>query len=148
MYFLRICGLWAATCIKRAAATCAGGSGFGSRYNNRGTTGRTTLRLCSTVRNRAIIREMATVHMTEAELVNNIADVIRQVRQGSEIVVEQGNRAVAVITPAKPAGRMISEVLADLKARGACAVMDDDFAGDIEEGIRARRQSWKPPSWD
>ena len=27
--------------------------------------------------------------MTEAELVNNIGDVIRQVRQGSEIVIEQ-----------------------------------------------------------
>jgi len=40
---------------------------------------------------------MAVVHMTEAELVNNIADVMRQVRQGSEIVIEQGNRPVAVI---------------------------------------------------
>ena len=33
---------------------------------------------------------MATIHMTEADLVSNIADVMRQVRQGSEIVIEQG----------------------------------------------------------
>jgi len=91
---------------------------------------------------------MAVVHMTEAELVNNIADVMRQVRQGSEIVIEQGNRAVAVIKPSKPAGRMISDVIADLKARGSIAVMDDDFAGDIEEGIKSHRQPWNPPSWD
>lgn len=91
---------------------------------------------------------MAIVHMTETELVNNIADVIRQVRQGSEIVIEEGNRPVAVIKPSEPAGRMISEVLADLKARGSTAVMDDDFAHDIEEGIRAQRQPWNPPSWD
>jgi prevent-host-death family protein len=91
---------------------------------------------------------MAVVHMTEAELVNNIADVMRQVRQGSEIVIEQGNRPVAVIKPSKPAGRMISDVIADLKARGSTAVMDDDFAHDIEEGIKAHRQPWNPSSWD
>lgn len=91
---------------------------------------------------------MAIVHMTEAELVNNIAGVMRQVRQGSEIIVEQGNRPVAAIKPSKPAGRMITEVIAHLKARGSTAVMDDDFARDIEEGIKAHRQPWNPPSWD
>jgi len=91
---------------------------------------------------------MAVVHMTEGELVKNIADVMRQVRQGSEIVIEQGNRPVAVIKPSKPAGRMISEVIADLKARRSTAVMDDDFARDVEEGIRAHRRPSNPPSWD
>jgi hypothetical protein len=43
---------------------------------------------------------------------------------------------------------MISEVITDLKARGSNAVMDDDFARDIEEGIKALRQPWNPPSWD
>jgi prevent-host-death family protein len=86
--------------------------------------------------------------MTEAELVNNIADVMRQVREGSEIIIEQGNRPVAVIKPSRSAGRMISEVIADLKARGSTAVMDDDFARDIEDGIKAQRQPWNPPSWD
>lgn len=76
---------------------------------------------------------MAIVNMTQAELVKNIAEVMRQVRQGSEIVIEQGNRRVAVIKPSKPPGRMISEVVADLKARGSTAVMDDDFARDIED---------------
>jgi len=91
---------------------------------------------------------MAVVHMTEAELVKNIADVMRQVRQGSEIIIEQENRPVAVIKPTRPAGRMISEVIADLKARGSAAMMDDDFARDIEEGIKAHGQPWHPPSWD
>ncbi len=91
---------------------------------------------------------MAVVHVTEAELVNNIADFMRQVRQGSEIIIEQGNRPVAVIKPSKPAGRMISDVIAHLKARGSTAVMDDAFARDIEEGIKAHRQPWNPSSWD
>jgi antitoxin (DNA-binding transcriptional repressor) of toxin-antitoxin stability system len=91
---------------------------------------------------------MAIVHMTEAELVKNVAEVLRQVRQGNEIVVEQGNRPFAVIKPSRPAGRLISEVIAHLKARGSTAVMDDDFARDIEEGIKSQRQPWNPPSWD
>jgi hypothetical protein len=39
-------------------------------------------------------------------------------------------------------------VLADLEARNSAAVMDDDFARDIEEGIKAHRQPWTPPSWE
>ncbi len=50
--------------------------------------------------------------------------------------------------PPKPAGRMISEVIADMKTRGSEATIDDDFANDIEEGIRAHRQPWNPPSWE
>lgn len=95
-----------------------------------------------------MIGGMAVVHMSEADVVKNIAAVLARVRQGSEIIIEQGNRPVAVIKPSKPAGRMISEVIADLKTRGSDATMDDDFARDIEEGIKAHRQPWNPPSWE
>jgi len=44
--------------------------------------------------------------------------------------------------------RPISEVIAELKARGSQAVIDDDFARDIEAGIEAHRQPWTPPSWE
>jgi prevent-host-death family protein len=86
--------------------------------------------------------------MTEAELVNNIADVMRRVRQGSEIVIEEDSRPIAVIKPSKPLSRMISEVIADLEASGASAVMDEDFARDVAEGIKAHSEPWNPPSWD
>ncbi len=86
--------------------------------------------------------------MTEAELVSNIADVMEQVRRGSEIVIEHENHPVAVITPSRQVGRMMSTVIADLKARGSSAVIDDGFAQDVEEGIKAREQPWNPPSWD
>lgn len=95
-----------------------------------------------------MIESMAVVHMSEAEVVKDIAAVLVKVRQGSEIVIEQDHRPVAVIKPSQPVGRMISEVIADLKARGSNAVMDDDFAHDIEEGIKAHRQPWNPPSWE
>ena len=86
--------------------------------------------------------------MTENEVVKDIATVLAQVRQGVEVIVEQDHRAVAVIKPSQPTGRMISEVIAELRARGSDATMDDDFASDIEEGIRTQQQPWNPPSWD
>lgn len=107
-----------------------------------------SLSLAKRGRKAAMIDTMAVVHMTEAEVVKDIAAVLAKVRQGSEIVVEQGNRPVAIIKPSKPAGRMISEVIADLKVRGAKVTMDDDFARDIEEGIKAHQQPWNPPSWE
>lgn len=91
---------------------------------------------------------MAIIHMTEAEVVKDIAGVLAQVRQGVEVVVEQNHRAIAVIKPSPPAGRLISEVIAELKARGSNASMDEDFARDIEEGIKAQSGPWNPPSWD
>jgi antitoxin (DNA-binding transcriptional repressor) of toxin-antitoxin stability system len=91
---------------------------------------------------------MATVHMSEAELARDLHAALAKVRQGDEIVIEQDHRPVAVLKPSKPVGRMISEIVADLKARESNAVMDDDFARDIEEGIKAQLQPWTPPSWD
>jgi antitoxin (DNA-binding transcriptional repressor) of toxin-antitoxin stability system len=91
---------------------------------------------------------MATVHMSEGEVVKDIAGVLAKVRKGVEVVIERNHRAIAVIKAPAPAGRMISEVIADLKARGSSAVMDDEFARDVEAGIKAHRQPWNPPSWD
>lgn len=86
--------------------------------------------------------------MTESEVASDLHAVLAKVQQGVEVVIEQNHRAVAVIKPSKPAGRMISEIVADLRARGSNAVIDDDFARDIEEGIQAHRDPWNPPSWE
>jgi len=95
-----------------------------------------------------MIQNMSTVRITESELARDVHGVLEKVQQGVEVIVEQNHRPVAVIKPSKPAGRLISEVLADLKARGSTAVMDDEFARDIEEGIKAHREPWNPPSWE
>jgi len=89
-----------------------------------------------------------TLRMTEAEVARDLHEVLAKVQQGVEVVIEQDHRAVAVIKPPNPAGRPISEVIAALEASGASAVIDDDFARDVEEGIKAHRVPWNPPSWD
>jgi hypothetical protein len=62
--------------------------------------------------------------------------------------VEQDNRPVAVIKTPPVGGRKISEVVAAMKGSGANAVLDEDFAQDVEEAIRLHTQPWNPPSWD
>jgi antitoxin (DNA-binding transcriptional repressor) of toxin-antitoxin stability system len=86
--------------------------------------------------------------MSEAEVARDLHTVLEKVQQGTEIVIEQNSRPVAVIKAPLMKGRKISEVIAALEASGANAVVDEDFARDVEEGIKARREPWNPPSWD
>jgi antitoxin (DNA-binding transcriptional repressor) of toxin-antitoxin stability system len=89
-----------------------------------------------------------TVHMTESELARDLHGVLERVRQGVEIVIEQDHRPVAVLKAPMIKGRKISEVISALEADGANAVIDEDFARDVEDGIQAHRQTWQPPSWE
>lgn len=89
-----------------------------------------------------------TLHMTEAEVARDLHAVLERVRQGAEIVVEQGSQPVALIKAPPVKGRKISEVIAALETSGANAVIDESFARDVEEAVKALRQPWNPPSWD
>jgi antitoxin (DNA-binding transcriptional repressor) of toxin-antitoxin stability system len=95
-----------------------------------------------------MIVDMATLRITEAELARDVHAVLERVRQGIEVVIEQDSRPVAVLKAPQGKGRRISEVIAALKAGGASAVIDEDFARDVEEGIKAHREPWNPPSWE
>jgi hypothetical protein len=58
---------------------------------------------------------------------------------------------VAVIHAPVPARRTISECIALAKAHeeesGQAAVLDPDFAADVEQIIN-NRKPWTPPAWD
>jgi len=94
-----------------------------------------------------MIEGMAQLHMSEAEVAKNFAAVLEKVRQGVEVVVEQNHQPVAVLRPADPPRRKISEVLA-LMPKNSTAIMDDDFARDIEAAIASHREPLEPPAWD
>ena len=89
-----------------------------------------------------------TVHLTEAEVARDLHAVPDKVRQGVEIVIEQDSHPVAVIKAPPLAGRRLSEIIAALEAAGASAVVDEDFARDVENAVQAHREPWRPPSWD
>lgn len=86
--------------------------------------------------------------MTEAELARDIHAVLAKVREGAEIVVEENDHAVAVISSPLPKGRLLSECIALAEARGSTATLDEGFMNDVEEGIASRSQPWNPTSWE
>jgi antitoxin (DNA-binding transcriptional repressor) of toxin-antitoxin stability system len=94
------------------------------------------------------MNHMAVLHISEAELARDVHAVLEKVRQGAEVVIEQNSHPVAVMKPAPTQGRKMSEVIAALEASGASAVLDEDFARDVEEAIKMHREPWNPPSWD
>jgi antitoxin (DNA-binding transcriptional repressor) of toxin-antitoxin stability system len=94
---------------------------------------------------------METIHISEAEAVRDFADVIARVRAGAEVVIESGSEPIALVSPAAVPRRSISESIALAKARtkerGYAAVMDPEFAADMEEIIRNRKPR-DTSAWD
>ena len=97
---------------------------------------------------RAIIEVMATVRITEAELARDIHAVLTKVRQGVEVIVEQDNRAVAVIRPPHRSGRPVSEILRQAREHNSAVTLDPEFGKDLEAIIASHQEPWNPPSWE
>ena len=89
---------------------------------------------------RRMMEDMAQVHMTEAELARDLHGVLEKVRQGTEVVIEQDHRPVAVIKTPQESGRMLSECIALAQAHGSTATLDPDFGKDLEDIIQSRRE--------
>ena len=86
-----------------------------------------------------MIEGMAVLHMTEAEAARDFHAVLARVREGAEVVIEEGHRRIALIKPVESPGRSIDECIALLKARGSTATLDEDFAKDLEDVIAERK---------
>jgi antitoxin (DNA-binding transcriptional repressor) of toxin-antitoxin stability system len=94
-----------------------------------------------------MIEEMAQLHMTEAELARDLHAVLERVREGAEVVIEEGNRRVALIKAVGESVRPIDECIAIAHARGSTATMDEEFARDLEE-IIAGREPLDTSAWE
>jgi antitoxin (DNA-binding transcriptional repressor) of toxin-antitoxin stability system len=74
-----------------------------------------------------------------------------RVRAGAEIVIEHDAQPVAILHPAEPVRRTISECIALAKIHedetGKAPILDSDFASDVEE-IISHRKPWNPPAWE
>ena len=89
------------------------------------------------------------IHISEEEAASNFPSVLARVRAGAEVVIESesGKLPVAVIHLPVPPRRTISECIA-LMPEDSTAVMDADFARDIEAAIESHREPLEPPAWD
>jgi antitoxin (DNA-binding transcriptional repressor) of toxin-antitoxin stability system len=101
------------------------------------------------VYNRAMAKDV--IHISEAEAASNFAALLARVRAGARVIIENGERPVAVLHAAEPVRRSISECIALAKAHeeetGKAPVLDPDFAEDVEE-IISHRKPWNPPAWE
>lgn len=89
------------------------------------------------------------IHISEEEAASNFASVLARVRAGAEVIIESegGKLPVAVIhLPVLPR-RSISECIA-LLPEDSTAIMDADFARDVEAAIESHREPLEPPAWD
>ena len=88
------------------------------------------------------------IHISDKEAANDFPSLLDRVRKGAEIVIEHDARPVAVVRPAEPHVRFLSESLRLAREHGSTAVMDADFAKDVEAAIESHRKPLDPPAWD
>jgi len=88
------------------------------------------------------------IHISETEAANDFASLLARVRAGAEVVIESGKLPVAVVRPAEPHVRLLSESLRLAREHSSTATLDEDFASDLEAVINSHREPLNPPSWD
>ncbi len=90
------------------------------------------------------------VHISEEEAARDFAGLIARVRAGTEVVIESesGKLPVAVVRPAEPYVRLLSESLRLAKEHASTATLDGGFASDLEAAINRHREPLNPPAWD
>ena len=87
------------------------------------------------------------IRISEAEAASDFSGLLARVRAGAEVVIERGEMPIAVIHAPIPPRRRISECMALLPEHSA-AVMDAEFARDVEAAIESHREALTPLSWD
>jgi antitoxin (DNA-binding transcriptional repressor) of toxin-antitoxin stability system len=90
---------------------------------------------------------MATVRISEAEAARDFLAVLARVEAGEEVVIEKNALAVAIVSPAKKPGLLISEILERARARGSTATLDGGFERDLEDVINSHPEPIDL-SWD
>jgi antitoxin (DNA-binding transcriptional repressor) of toxin-antitoxin stability system len=88
------------------------------------------------------------IHISESEAASDFASLMARVRDGAEVVIEHDARPVAIVHPAEPSLRLLSESLRLAKEHGSAATLDKDFAADVEAAIESHREPLNSPAWE
>jgi antitoxin (DNA-binding transcriptional repressor) of toxin-antitoxin stability system len=86
------------------------------------------------------------IDISEAEA--DFASLLARVRAVAEVIIKVGTRAVAVVRPAEPHVRLLSESLRLARERSSTATLDENFSKDVEAAIDSHREPLLSPSWD
>jgi prevent-host-death family protein len=88
------------------------------------------------------------IHVSEAEAASDFGSLLKRVRAGAEIVIEHDAQPVAVIHPAEPTVRLLSESLRLAREHGSSVTLDQNFGADVEAAVQSYREPLDPPAWD
>lgn len=88
------------------------------------------------------------IHVSEAQAASDLPSLLARVRAGAEVVIERNAEAVAVIRPAAPKVRLLSESLRLAEERGSAATLDDEFGRDLGAVVGSHGEPLTPPAWD
>ena len=92
---------------------------------------------------------MATIHIPEAEAARDFAAVMAHVRAGTEVVIEDNARPIALVSPSvKSPGLPLSEIIARAKARNSRVTLDRTFGRDLEDAINSHSEPPAASEWD
>jgi antitoxin (DNA-binding transcriptional repressor) of toxin-antitoxin stability system len=81
--------------------------------------------------------------MSDAEATSDFPSLLERVRTGAEIVIEHDALPVAVVRPAEPVRRTVSECIA-LLPEDSTAIIDPGFAKDVEGAVASLREPLNP----
>jgi antitoxin (DNA-binding transcriptional repressor) of toxin-antitoxin stability system len=88
------------------------------------------------------------IHLSEAEAAaTNVTSLLARVRAGTEIIIEDEKRPIAVFRAAEPVRRTITECIA-LLPEDSTATIDFEFSKDVNAAIESQLEPLNPPSWD
>jgi antitoxin (DNA-binding transcriptional repressor) of toxin-antitoxin stability system len=85
------------------------------------------------------------IHVSDADAASDFKSLLARVRAGADVVIEHDARAVAILQPAEPSVRPLSESLRLAREHGSSVTLDPDFGADVEAGIATHRQPLEPP---
>jgi prevent-host-death family protein len=88
------------------------------------------------------------IHVSDKEAASNFSSLLERVRNGAEIVIEDDARPVAVVRPAESYVRLLSESLRLAREHGSTAILDAEFARDVNAAIDSHSEPLDPPAWD
>jgi hypothetical protein len=90
---------------------------------------------------------MATIHISLDEVERNFQALLAQLDENTCFLIENGNGPVALLQPPPPRKLSFRERI-DLLPKDSGAVMDEDFARDVQAGIDSHREPLDRTLWD
>jgi antitoxin (DNA-binding transcriptional repressor) of toxin-antitoxin stability system len=88
------------------------------------------------------------LRISEAEAASDFFSLLAQVRAGAEVVIERDAEPVAVIRPAEPRARPLSDSLRVASMRASAATLDGAFDRDLGAVVESHRDRLTPSAWD